>query len=111
MHTILTILALIGIAAAVWHFVRAGVRFLTHGAAGIWTDELTRTHARRGDVTALEDTRRQRESLSRWKTRTGAEAVGWLILLVVPPLTPWGRHIYAAYTLLWLVPALRSRKR
>jgi hypothetical protein len=111
MDIILNVLAFAGIVAAIWHLVRAAFRFLGHGAAGVWTDELARSHARRGDVTSMEDTQRQRESLSRWKSRTGAEAVGWLILLVVPPLTPWGRHIYAAYTLLWLVPALRRPKR
>jgi hypothetical protein len=110
MDILLNLLALIGIAAAVWHVVRAAFRFLGHGAAGMWTDEVARTHARRGDVTALEDSRRQREAVARRKTRAGVEAVGWLILLLVPPLTPWGRHIYAAYTLLWLVPALRGRK-
>lgn len=110
MDILLTVLALIGIAAALWHVGRAALRFLGHGAAGLWTDEVARTHARRGDVTALEENRRQREAVSRYKTRTGAEAIGWLVLLLVPPLTPWGRHIYAAYTLLWLVPALRRRK-
>lgn len=111
MDIILNVLAFIGIAAAIWHLVRAAFRFLGHGAAEVWADELARTHARKGDVTSLEETQREREAVSRWKTRTGGEAVGWLILLVVPPLTPWGRHIYAAYTLLWLVPALRRPKR
>jgi hypothetical protein len=108
--TILTILAAAGIAAAIWHLIVAALRFLRHGAVGIWTDEVARTHARRGDVTAMEETRRQRESASRWTTRSGAEAVGWLILLLAPPLTPWARHVYAAYALLWLVPALRRRR-
>jgi hypothetical protein len=110
MDILLTVLALVGVAAAVWHVVRAAFRFLGHGAAGMWADEVARNHARRGDVTGVEDSRRQREAVKRRKTRAGAEAVGWLILLLVPPLTPWGRHIYAAYTLLWLVPALRGRK-
>lgn len=111
MDTILTLLAATGIAAAIWHLVRAAFRFLRFGAAGLWTGEVARTHARRGDVTGLEEARRERESADRRRTRFGAEAVGWLILLLVPPLTPWARHVYAAYTLLWLVPALRSRRR
>jgi hypothetical protein len=90
--TILTLLAAAGIAAAVWHLVTAAFRFLRHGASDLWTGELARTHARRGDVTSL-------------------EAVGWLILLLAPPLTPWARHVYAAYAVLWLVPALRRRGR
>jgi hypothetical protein len=109
--TILTLLAAAGIAAAVWHLVTAAFRFLRHGASDLWTGELARTHARRGDVTSLEDARREQETAARWKTRAGAEAVGWLILLLAPLLTPWARHVYAAYAVLWLVPALRRRGR
>ena len=111
MDTILSVHAAAGIAAAVWHLVRAAFRFLRHGADGLWTDEVARTHARRGDVSSLEAAKQDREAAARWKTRTGAEAVGWLILLLTPPLTPWARHIYAAYTILWIVPALRGRGR
>lgn len=111
MDTILTLLAATGIAAAVWHVVRAAFRFLRHGATGLWTGEIARTHARRGDVTALGEASEAREASDRQRLRSGAEAVGWLILLLVPPLTPWARHIYAAYTVLWLVPALRRRSR
>lgn len=111
MDIILTILAVTGVAAAVWHLVRAAFRFLRYGATGFWADELARTHARRGDVTSMEDARHDRATTARWKARAGVEAVGWLILLLVPPLTPWARHIYAAYTLLWLVPAVRGRAR
>jgi hypothetical protein len=109
--TILTLLAVTGIAAAVWHVARAGFRFLRHGATGLLTGEVARTHARRGDVTALEEASQARAVADRQRMRSGAEAVGWLILLLVPPLTPWARHVYAAYTLLWLVPALRRRGR
>jgi hypothetical protein len=110
-NTILTIVAVLGIAAAIWHVVRATFRFLGHGAAGMWSDELARTHARRGDVTALEEARIQGDSVARRKARAGAEAIGWLILLLAPPLTPWARHVFAAYALLWLIPAVRSRRK
>lgn len=111
MDIILSVLAAAGIAAAVWHLVRAAFRFLRFGADGLWTDEVARTHARRGDVSSLEAAKQQREAATRWKTRAGAEAIGWLVLLLTPPLTPWARHIYAAYTILWIVPALRGRGR
>ena len=93
------------------HVVLAALRFLGHGAAGAWADQVARTQASRGDVTGMEESRRQRQATGQQKTRAGAEAVGWLVLLLAPPLTPWSRYIYAAYTLLWLVPALRSRRR
>jgi hypothetical protein len=28
---------------------------------------------------------------------------------VAPSLTPWARHVYAAYNILWLMPAVRRR--
>lgn len=108
---ILSLLAVIGVAAAIWHVVRAAFRFLRHGAEGIWSDEVARTHARRGDVTSLQDAQRDRDAVSRWKRRAGAEAIGWFVLLVAPPLTPWARHVYAAYSVLWIVPAVRRRMR
>jgi hypothetical protein len=108
---LLTLLAVTGIAAAIWHLVRAAFRFLRFGAAGLWTGQMARTRGRRGDVTGLQEARAEEESAARRRTRYGAEAVGWLILLLVPPLTPWALHVYAAYTLLWLVPALGSRRR
>lgn len=109
MNTLLTILAIAGIGAAAWHVVRAAFRLLRQKASGFWTDELARTHARRGDVTALEETRRRAAEVARARRRATAEAVGWVALLLVPALTPWTRTIYAVYAVLWLVPALRRR--
>jgi hypothetical protein len=107
--TILILLAIAGVAAAVWHLVRAAFGFLNHGAAGLWVGELGRTRARRGDVTGLQDAERDRRAAARRKNRAGVEAAGWLVVLVAPSLTPWARHIYAACALLWLIPALRGR--
>ena len=109
MDTLLTILALAGIGAAAWHVMRAAFRFLRQEASGIWTDELARTHARRGDVTALQESRLRAEQVARARRRAVAEGVGWLALLAVPALTPWARSIYAIYAVLWLFPVLRRR--
>lgn len=106
---ILTILAIAGVAAAAWHVVRAAFRFLRQEATGIWADELSRTHARRGDLTSLEQARQEREAAARQRRRVLAEAVGWLALLLVPSFTPWGRMIYAGYAVLWTLPLLRRR--
>jgi hypothetical protein len=108
---LLTLLAATGIAAAIWHVVRAASRYLRVDAAGLRTDQAAPTHDGRGDAAGIEEARRERESAGTRRTRFGAEAVGWIILLLVPPLTPWGRHIYAVYTLLWFVPTLRRRRR
>ena len=109
METLLTVLALAGIGAAAWPVVRAAFRFLRQEASGLWTDELARTHARRGDVTALEEARRRAVEVARRRRRAVAEGVGWLALLAVPALTPWARPIYASYAVLWAVPFLARR--
>ena len=109
MDTLLTILAVAGIAAAAWHVVRAAFRFLRQEASGIWTDELARTHARRGDVTALEEAQREAAAVARRRRRAAVEGAGWLALLAAPALTAWARPIYASYALLWTLPFLRRR--
>ena len=109
MNAILTILAVAGIAAAAWHVLRAAVRFLSREAAGLWSDELARTRARRGDVTGLQDARREKSGLARLRRRALGEALGWTALLLAPAVTPWARTIYATYVVLWLVPFLGRR--
>jgi hypothetical protein len=109
--TLLIVLAIAGAAAAAWHMIRAAFRCLGYGATGFWNRELARTHARRGDVTALEEAERGRASAGRFRRRSAWEAGGWFVLLVVPPLTPWSTHIYAAYAVLWLVPVVQDKRR
>lgn len=111
MNILLTILALVGIGAAAWHVLRAAFRFLWQEASGLWADELTRTHARRGDVTALEASKRQVATVAARRRRALAEAIGWLALLVAPTLTPWTRLLYAGYSAFWVLPYLRRRRR
>ena len=107
MDTVLTLLALVGIAAAAWHMVRAASRFLRHGATGFLTEEMARNHARRGDVTALEEARAERASAEQARRRSGWVALGWLVLLAAPSFTSWATQIYAAYSLLLLEPVAR----
>ena len=107
MDTVLTLLALAGVAAVAWHIVRAALRFLRHGAAGFRTEEMARNYARRGDVTALEEARAERARAERSRSRSGWIALGWLVLLVAPSFTSWARPIYAAYSLLLLEPIAR----
>lgn len=107
MNTLLNLLAVAGGAAAVWHLVRAVLRFLRGGALGIWADELARTHARHGDLTALDETERERRAAARRARRAALEVVGWSAVLVAPSLTSWPRPVYALYSLLWLGVAAR----
>lgn len=108
MNTLLNLLAVAGGAAAAWHMVRAAFRFLRGGAAGIWLDEMARTHARHGDLTSLEERVREQRAESRRSRRAAAGVVGWAAVLAAPGFTPWARSLYAAYALLWLGPVLRA---
>ena len=111
METALTLLAVVGIATAAWHMVRAAFRFLREAAAGIWADEMAQTYAQRGDLTALHDTERERSEARRSGTRSGLVALGWLAALIAPVFTPWARAVYAAYALLLLEPVARRARR
>lgn len=108
--TVLDILAAVGIAAAAWHLVRAAFRFLRAGAEGIWAEEMGRTHARRGDLTSLEESERDRSEAARSRSWHGVAALAWLVVLVVPMLTPWARALYGACALLWLAPVVRGAR-
>jgi hypothetical protein len=107
-NTVLNLLALAGVAAAVWHLARAASRFVRGGAAGIWADEMGRTHARHGDLTALDESRRDRSEAIRGRRRAGLEALAWLAMLGAPSLTPWPRALFAVYALFWIGPAGRA---
>ena len=107
MNTVLSILAVAGIGAAAWHLLRAAFRFLHRGAAGIWASELARTRARRGDVTALEDARREEAEARRQRRAAGVQALAWAALLAAPGLAPWPRSVYAVYSAFWALPLVR----
>ena len=108
--TVLNLLAVAGGAAAAWHLVRAALRFLRGGATGIWSEEMGRTHARRGDLTSLSESMEERQAAARETRQWGLLALGWLLVLAAPSLTPWARQVYAAYALLWLVPLARRAR-
>jgi hypothetical protein len=110
-NTLLNLLALVGGAAAAWHMVRAALRFLRGGASGVWADEMARTHARHGDLTSLDESRRERAASARRAGRSAAESLGWLVLLAAPAATSIPRALYACYTVFWLGPAVRRLRR
>lgn len=107
MSTLLNLLAVAGGAAAAWHMMRAALRFLQGAAKGIWTEEMGKTHAWRGDLTSLEEARRERQGAAQERRRWGLVAAGWLLLLAVPSLTGFQVPLYAAYSVLWLGPLTR----
>jgi hypothetical protein len=109
-NALLNLLAVAGGAAAAWHVIRAASRFLRGGATGIWTEEMGRTHARRGDLTSLDETQREHRAAAMETRRWGLLALGWLLVLAAPSLTPWARPLYASYSAFWLGPLVRRRR-
>ena len=107
MNTLLNLLAVAGGAAAAWHVIRAASRFLRGGATGIWTEEMGRTRARLGDLTGLQESQRETRTAVAETRRWGLLALGWLLVLVAPSLTPWARPLYASYSAFWLGPLVR----
>lgn len=107
MNALINILAVLGGAAALWHLARAVLRLLRGGVSGVWADEMARTHARHGDLTSLDERRRERGDARKRARRAALAVAGWLALLAVPAFTSWARAVYAGYVLLWTGPAVR----
>ncbi len=108
MNTLLNLLAVAGGVGAAWHLVRAALRFLRGEATGVVAEELERTHARHGDLTALDERRRERDAARKAGRWAGLAALGWLVLLTAPSFTPWPRALYAGYSVVWIGPAVRA---
>lgn len=103
----MNLLAALGGGAAIWHLVRAALRLVGGGVSGVWADEMARTHARHGDLTSLDERRREHARARRRARRAALEVAGWLALLAIPAFTSSPRAIYAGYALLWVPPAIR----
>lgn len=103
----LLILAIIGFLGAARLAARAAFRFLFRGVESFLAGQVRETHARRGDITALQTADVTRRAVRRARRISLAALMGWVCLLAVPPFTPWAQAIYAAYVPLWLYPPRR----
>jgi hypothetical protein len=65
--------------------------------------------ARRGDLTALADARRDHRTARRAALGHALVALLWLVALLLPPLIGWTLHVYAAASVLWLLPRPATR--
>jgi hypothetical protein len=82
---------------------------LTRGADALIAREVATTRAQRGDLTGLEEANFVRGEARRRRYVALGFLSFWAGLLVVPTLTPWPSLLYAAYSLLWLLPHRRER--
>ena len=103
MEPLLFILAFAGVSALLVRIARAAF-VLLHRSGQAWlASEAASRRQQHGDLTGLSEYAEQ-ERAARAAKRAAAVGFGlWLALLLVPPLTPWTREIYAACSLLWLV--------
>jgi hypothetical protein len=99
-----TLLAIAGVAAVLIRVLGAAFRALRGGVDAFIARDLADTRAQRGDLTGLADAAEARGRARRRRVAALSAAAFWAGLLIVPPLTPWPRLVYAVYALLWLVP-------
>ena len=110
MEPLLYILAFAGVSALLLRIARAFF-VLIHRSGQAWlAGETANRRHEHGDLTGLGEAA-ARERAARSARRVAAlELVIWTALLLVPPLTPWTREIYAACALLWLMLRVRVRR-
>jgi hypothetical protein len=109
MDTAVLILAVAGFAAVAVRMVGALVRVLTRGADALIARDVAAARAQRGDLTGLAEANLVRGAARRRRYVALGVLSIWAGLLLVPALTPWPTLLYAAYSLLWLLPPRRER--
>lgn len=110
MNVVLTLLAVLGVLALVYRAAASLLRLLGTSVDRLFAREAATVRANRGDLTGMAEA-------SAWQARTGrrrrralAVFLAWVVLLVVPPLSPWGRAVYAACSALWLLHIVPLRR-
>lgn len=109
MHSLLVILGIAGFLAVARHALDALLRLLHGDVEAALADGRASTRAERGDVTGLQEAEAERIAAAGRRRIALALLVLWTALLLLPPLTPWPGALYAAYSLLWLLPRRRLR--
>lgn len=101
---IVFLMAVLGVLALLGRLARSVVRLGLNAAESTAASGLAEISERRGDVTGFMERQAATRSLRRARRRTLALAVGYLLLLAIPPFFGLGREVYAACALLWLLP-------
>lgn len=102
MEPALTILAVIGFAAALWRVARALFAAIFSGTDRYLARGAAQARAQRGDLTGMAEARERAAVAGRARWIALSRALLWLAVLVLPALSPWPRSVYAAYSVLWL---------
>lgn len=102
------LLAVLGGIAVARRAAASLLRLAHRGVDAFVAGEIEEVRARRGDLTGLQDAQQDVRHARGARQRAAAALCLWAGLLVVPPLTPWPIPMYAAYSLLWFLPAARG---
>ncbi|MEX0906898.1 MAG: hypothetical protein WD054_01100 [Gemmatimonadota bacterium] len=104
MNTAILLIGLAGFAAVALRLAGTMLLVLRRSADVFVAGGLAGTRAERGDLTGVDEATNARMLARRRRLTAIGHAFLWGGLLVVPFLTPWPGLLYAAYSLLWLLP-------
>jgi hypothetical protein len=107
MQFLIILLAIIGFLAVAGQLLRALLLALGTGVESFLAREVTEVNARRGDLTALQESETRHRVARRARLGAVARLALWTALLAVPPFTQFTAIVYACYSPLWLLNRLR----
>jgi hypothetical protein len=108
MRLVIYLFGIAGFAAVTLRAAFALLNGLRGGVESLLARDLTEIRARRGDLTGVQEANELQGAARRHRLLALGAFSMWTGLLVVPPLTPWPGMLYAAYSVLWLVPRRRG---
>jgi hypothetical protein len=111
MRLAVLLLSVVGFAAVALRAASALLNVFRGGVESFLARDLAGIRARRGDLTGLQEAAELRGVARRHRMVALGAFSMWVVLLVVPPLTPWPELLYATYSLLWLAPRRIGRTR
>ncbi|MGH7501529.1 MAG: hypothetical protein ACREL7_07175 [Longimicrobiales bacterium] len=107
MNIVVIILGIFGFLAVARRVLVALLLAIGTGVENFLAKEATEVSARRGDITAMQESESRRRTARRSRTNAIARLAGWSALLIAPALTPWTALLYATYSPLWLLSGAR----
>lgn len=111
MHALLLVLAILGVLAVLRHLGAALLRALGRTAEGVAAGNTLDARAQRGDLTGMAEATAWRAEARRRRRGALLTTALWAAVLAAPAFTAWTLVIYAACSLLWLLPAGPRRSR
>ena len=109
--SLVTIMAVLGVAALVIRLVRTALRLALRAAEASAARGLAEVSARSGDLTGMMERRAAEQGARRERRGALLLAFLWLLWLAIPPFLGLGREAFAVAAVLWLVPVQPLRVR